>query len=64
MVISKLVSFVDVVLFVYSIFDGNFGGGGGIADFRFYSGKFNNVTFNGNIGSAIRVSLCVGVHIF
>jgi len=49
------------MLYAYSIFDGNFGGNGGIADFSFYSGKFTNVTFNQNTGPAVRVSLCVCV---
>ena len=42
---------------LFSTFNGNFGGFGGIVDFRFFSGKFNNVTFNRNTGPAVRVSL-------
>ena len=49
---------------LYSVFVRNFGGNGGIIDFSFFSGKFENVSFIGNIGPAVRVSLlhcmCVG----
>ena len=48
---------VIVHVLVLSTFDRNYGGKGATIDIMYYSGRINNVTFNSNRGSVVRVSL-------
>ena len=56
---NEAIIFIAVIVHVLvpSIFNRNYGGKGATIDIMFYSGRINNVTFNSNRGSVVRVSL-------